>query len=326
MIAFNYDRHFEPLLIVRQILFYPFYNFFLKNEAVQRKNQKIVSVNDQILQLTSLYINFTAYFYLTSSAFCSSSSTTTYCCTLSTTGTTSSKLHADSLLHGQHITLSIVIFTFTLVVFTRLRQANSLLLLSQSFTSKQSAQQSLSLEVFLRFASFHTKTLALITAGNGYFGSLLVYFLLIYLPMNAYLSIQIALGSFPPFPTFIYCNVHAFEYTYIFGFHFLCTFYTAKIHQCAPRLLHYSSVREQFRSLPAKLKLAHYIEKFHTDRRYGITYGDFGLVSFESLFKSKLKLAHYIEKIHTNRRYGITYRDFGLVSFESLFKVKKITF
>lgn len=88
MTAFNYDRHFKPLLIVRQILFYPFYNFFLENEAVQLRNQKIVSVNDQILQLTSLYINFTAYFYLTSSAFCFSSSTTTYCCTLSTTGTT----------------------------------------------------------------------------------------------------------------------------------------------------------------------------------------------------------------------------------------------
>ena len=213
MIAFNYDLHFEPLLIVRQILFYPFYNFFLENE-VQRKDRKIVSVSDQILQFTSLYINFTAYFYLIigfllclfnyhlllyivqqGGYFLHSfpGGTASLLCALSNSLISNYMLIRFSMVN---ITLPIVIFTFTLVVFTRLKQANSLLF--QPFTSKTK----LNLEVFLRFASFHTKTLALITSGNGYFGSLLVYFLLIYLPMNAYLSIQIVLGSFPPFPTF----------------------------------------------------------------------------------------------------------------------------
>ena len=58
----------------------------------------------------------------------------------------------------------------------------------------------------------------------------------------------------------------------------LCALYIRRIHRSAPRLI-YFDVRFRLRSPQAQLKLAHYVQRFHTKNQYGISYGPFGLVS-----------------------------------------------
>src|SRR5699024_4791962 len=87
-------------------------------------------------------------------------------------------------------------------------------------------------------------------------------------------------------------NILASQYVVLFGFHLLAAMYSARIHKCCYRLLG-RSARAQFsitksasnRGLYTKLKLAHHIAAFHTENRYGISYGEIGLISFESFAK-----------------------------------------
>ncbi len=149
----NYDAHFWPLYIVRQVFFHPCNeHFFLKPRVKQVKQKRTVFVDDQIKTRAKRYIQFPNYFYLL------------LCCLilyfnvqqlLYITGNASYflltfPLGTLSLLFAQlnalisnyalirsgmvNITLSVVIFTFSLVIFTRLKQANRLLLLKKGKT------------------------------------------------------------------------------------------------------------------------------------------------------------------------------------------------
>ena len=297
---FNVDsRHFETLHIVQQILFskQKTSSLFLKNR-IKTKQRKIVFFSDQIRKLTSLYLRAPIYLY-TVTIF------TLLYFNFQLLKYISQHLDYFGLLNFSpsglanltfalfnaylsnyafirfaiiNITLSVIIFTFSLVIFTRLKQADQLLKTRSNFKESH----------FCKFATFHSQTLVLVTAGNGYFGSLLMTFFLIYMPNNAYMSVQLIGGKYPLISGFIIGNAHAFEYVAAFGFHALCSVYSSRLHRCSKLLLHLQTVNgaARLRSLPVRLKLAHYIEKFHTASRYGITYGSFcGLISYDSLCK-----------------------------------------
>ncbi|KAI2800245.1 hypothetical protein BLOT_013768 [Blomia tropicalis] len=77
----------------------------------------------------------------------------------------------------------------------------------------------------------------------------------------------------------------------------LAAMFTNKIHRFVKRLMQivisrYYTVyirhrKKKFQLFSIKIhwKLSNYIEKFHTNERYGITYGSFGLMSFTSFTK-----------------------------------------
>lgn len=298
---FNYNaNHFETLIIVRQILFFPRYksSLFLKNRV--KMKQKIVFVSDQIRKHTSLYLKAPIYLYIitffTLSYFNVRLLTYVFQHLKYFLFNFSGLLSLTFALLNAflsnytfirfaivNITFSVIIFTFTQVIFARLRQANKLLNRKRKLESKSFQQ----VANFLKFAAFHSQTLVLVTAGNGYFGFLMLHFLVLYMPNNAYTSVQLIKGSYPFASAFIIGNAHAFEYIVAFGFHALCSMYSSRLHRCS-RLLLSLQANKQFNSLLVKLKLAHYIEKFHTSNCYGITYSDFCLISYESLFKVSL--------------------------------------
>src|SRR5699024_5466936 len=72
-----------------------------------------------------------------------------------------------------------------------------------------------------------------------------------------------------------------------FGIHLAAALYTNRIHACGGALIRISARIARRKGLPVRsqLHLAGYIEKFHTKKRYGITYMGYGLISFKSFFK-----------------------------------------
>lgn len=306
MYALNYNK-FEPIFIVQQVLFFPHSkaskSFFLETQIVDKTKKRLIFVSDQIKLFLNIYLSFPKYLYFVTCCvqlyFISkmllhvTQNANFFILTFPFGFPVSLVITLFNAFLGSYamiqfaivnITFTIVVFTFTLVIFTRLKQANKLI--NKSNFSEIN---------FRKFASFHTATLKLVTSGNSYFGSCLVYFLIIYIPNNAYMSVQLIRGIYPPTSAFIFSNAHAFEYVYVFGIHALSAAYSTRVHHCSCLLLHWK-VRERFQSFLTKLKLANYIEKFHVDSsgKYGITYGNFGLVSYDSLFKVKKCIFKFI--------------------------------
>ncbi|KAH9396899.1 hypothetical protein TYRP_003199 [Tyrophagus putrescentiae] len=242
------SRHFETLHIVQQILFNPYKksSLFLTNR-VKTKQQKMVFISDQIRKLTSMYLRAPIYLYIV-------------------TFFTLLYFNFQLLKYiSQHLDY------FGLLNFSSAGLASLTFALFNAYLSNYAficfALINITLSViiftFSLFASFHSQTLVLVTAGNGYFGSLLMTFFLIYMPNNAYMSVQLIGGKYPLISGFIIGNAHAFEYVAAFGFHALCSVYSSRLHRCSKLLLHWQvNGAARLRSLPVRLKLAHYIENY----------------------------------------------------------------
>src|SRR5699024_3378222 len=90
--------------------------------------------------------------------------------------------------------------------------------------------------------------------------------------------------STPALMAFI--NAALYQTGFVFGFHLVAALYTNRIHKCCARLCQISAREKGLqRMLGPQLKLANYIQKFHANKRYGITYMGYGLVTFRSFFK-----------------------------------------
>ena len=68
--------------------------------------------------------------------------------------------------------------------------------------------------------------------------------------------------------------------------HLICALYTKKIHLHSKRLIG-MNVKSKYPSLLAKLRVSLFIEKFHTENCYGITYFNFGLITISTFAKVK---------------------------------------
>ena len=145
---------------------------------------------------------------------------------------------------------------------------------------------------FRKFTHYHTKTLLTIFDFNRFIGETVFAFMLTQFPVNTYLLMAVTLRLYGPATTVVFGNFVAMQYVAIVFFHLLSAMYTNKIHQCR-KALFAADVR-----FPAKLNLrAHallmiYIEKFNTKKKYGLTYGCFGLISFASFAKVSLIILH----------------------------------
>ena len=290
MYWFDFHRAFEPILIVQLVLFRSWNGCFLERRV--KHGQRRVAISQLVHSYTASYLNCLKYFCATALVVIIVYSSFwvrnifeywTYLLLNFSKGplclvyTLTVTLFANILNIAfalVNIILSTIILTFTLCMFIRLKQANKLLQ-----NSKLSPYR------FGKFCSFHTETLLKIISVNRYFGQMLLDFIFIYMPINAFALTQIILGRFGLMASFICINMLAFQYVVMFGFHLLAAMYSARIHKCSYWLLGWSA-RAQFGSaFAAKLQLTQYIFAFNTEKRYGITYGNIGLVSFESFTK-----------------------------------------
>lgn len=175
-----------------------------------------------------------------------------------------------------NLTIATILYAFTCIAFIRLQQGNELL--------RRRNLNSRDLGLFTRY---HTQTVLLVIGSNQLFGGLVLGFIVSGLPINSYFALLLSMGTFNRMVTFIFSVIFTFQLIVILGFHLLAAMYSSRIHVCSKRLFHWSSVPAEAssRDLSYRLKLAHYIEKFHTIKPYGVNYGSFGSISFYSFAK-----------------------------------------
>ena len=290
MYWFDFHRAFEPILIVQRVLFRSWNGCFLEKRVEYRLQS--VAISRMVYLYSASNLNVFKYFYAIAFAVTAvynfywirnlSENWTYFLLDFPEGPLSLTYALCNSLLTNFYmiaftmvnVTFTTIIFTFTLCMFIRLKQANKLF-----------QNSSLSPYKFGKFCSFHTETLTKIIAGNRYFGQMLLDFIVIYMPINIYCFTEMILGHFGLIATLICINVIAFHYLVLFGFHLLAAMYSARIHKCSYILMHWSARAQFSRQLGTRLKLANYICAFHTEKRYGISYGEIGLISFDSFAK-----------------------------------------
>ncbi len=181
------------------------------------------------------------------------------------------------------ILIAVIVYTFTVMIFIRLKLANEMISpYQESFIS------AFKLNTFYRF---HTATLLQIISGDGFFGSLFAVLMAVVIPLNSKIFMELVLGRYSLFGSFIFANVLFSNYLWIVQFHLVAANYSRRLHSCASLLLKINYRQPKKREfvenkmvLYNQLKLQHYIEKFHQcpTARYGITYGKIALISFNS--------------------------------------------
>lgn len=181
---------------------------------------------------------------------------------------------------------SLIIWTITIVMMTiifliKFTQLDSLL---------SEHRLSISASDLHHFMHFHTQTLLVLVEYNRLFGHLLFSLIVFNCPQNTYLLMAVLLGQFGAFPVFILLNYVLAQYVFIVLFHFLAGIYCKRIHKCRTQLYQLNATNEHnsLLSFRVKLGLAFYAEKFNTKRRYGISYGPFGLMSLASFVRFML--------------------------------------
>ena len=125
---------------------------------------------------------------------------------------------------------------------------------------------------------------------------MLLIYIIFTLPTNVLMILLIILGKIPLIPFIFMLSMLIPQMMCIFGFHLASVMYSNKIHYCGKRLLCLSFVKRRLaigvvewsNQIKAKIRVAFYIEKFHTSRKFGITYGSFGLISFSAFVKVSL--------------------------------------
>ena len=174
-------------------------------------------------------------------------------------------------------TLSI---TSTRLIFVKLTQLTS-------FLQHRNLKLNTDGRGLLKYFRSHTETLKIIVHQNRIYGMAFFAYLLITMPLNALLTLSVLLPGKVQLENRIFLGFMAVsQFIYIFGIHLMCAIYTKKIHSNSRRLIHLNVLyATRMTSTSLRLKLALYIEKFHTRNCYGISYGKFALITFIAFAK-----------------------------------------
>ena len=143
-----------------------------------------------------------------------------------------------------------------------------------------------------KFITLHTQTLLLIFQFNSLYSQLLFLFMGAQLPINTYLITRLMLSQFNIQTSVIFINFISLQYICILFFHILSAMYCHRIHSCSNRLFHINANSLNKRDkgkLSASFKIDLYIAKFNTNKKYGISYGPFGLMTFNTFAKVTLE-------------------------------------
>lgn len=166
------------------------------------------------------------------------------------------------------------LIAISMLVFTRFRQINKQFLSFASFLHFK----------FCQFSKIHTNTVKDVWRIDKVYGRVMFFLIINLTPVCAYISMTVFMGkisfSLLPFSSALFLGM----FIVIFGLHFLTSQYSVAIHSHSKPLRHLN-VNTKYRSPRDAIKVNHYIAKFSSKKRYGITYLNMGLISYSSFAK-----------------------------------------
>lgn len=140
-----------------------------------------------------------------------------------------------------------------------------------------------------RFRVQLTTTLLAILSANRLFAKVLLVFMLVNCPLNGLLVCSLIVGQIAPLKMIFVGPVALEGFVFIFGIHLLTASVNKKIHQPSKQFVRLS-LHNKYCKLKLRLRLHHFIEAFHTRRKYGFTYHSVGLISMFTFVKASLSL------------------------------------
>ena len=205
------------------------------------------------------------------------------------------------------IFVTIGLFLFTVIVFIKLGQCDHLLksimhrwrqISIQQQQQQRQQQQQHSINDYNhieRFMMEHTDTLLVIETMDGQYSHMLTTFLMATTPLNIFLmgSLIIQYQQQSLLEGLLTLSMALQQWIGVFGAHLLCAYFSIKIHKCSKCLLSMaanctslsSNRQRRWWLLRKQIRLSNYIEKFHTNNHYGLTYSKITLISVKSFAK-----------------------------------------
>lgn len=178
-----------------------------------------------------------------------------------------------------YINMMMVFVAYTIVFFVKLNQANYVLDL---------ALKRWRLGYVAYFMHHHTNTFRDVLEFNSRYNKQLLVYALATLPMNVFLISNTIrnsnMGQTNSILSILSLLVVLQQLIVILILHLICALYTKKIHQHKRNLIKVD-VRIRPKSIRMQLKIAAYIEKFHTKRQYGMTYFSCNLITMKTFIK-----------------------------------------
>ena len=176
------------------------------------------------------------------------------------------------------IMIGLLLLIYVLVLIVKLNQLNEYI-----------DSKAFPLPKLLCFMKLHTQAVLEIIVINGKFSTILFLYLLSSVPSNLVNVGSLILVNVQNRQLLPFFGQLAQQFLHIILFHLICSSLTTKIHQNSKRLIHFKT-NYKFKSFHSEWKLMLYIEKFHTKKRYGLSYHNLGLISMHSFLKVSLLL------------------------------------
>ena len=182
------------------------------------------------------------------------------------------------------------------IIFVQLNQVyhllNSLNRRVLTYRLKRKSRQHI-IRLLSKFYHYHTNCLRQTLDINQIFGTFLAWFIVCNTPINALMIMALFYGMVDFAQGYFVFIVIIAQMCGLFGLHWLAIVISKKVHRFSKGMINiylnfyrykirqYRSIAESIQLVP-QLKMDSYIWKFHTFKRYGITYGKVRLVTFQT--------------------------------------------
>ncbi|KAJ6221061.1 hypothetical protein RDWZM_006873 [Blomia tropicalis] len=138
-----------------------------------------------------------------------------------------------------------------------------------------------------KFLRFNSHTIVLMTDLSQIFGQMFFLYLLFNYPSNAIFVIMISLYDFPSNLTkILIINIAIIQLAFLIFIHYGLAKWSKLIHAPAKKMMKLVAPINGKVNLSMKLRLAHYVEHFHTINIYAPTYGKYGKMTLNSFGKN----------------------------------------
>lgn len=184
-------------------------------------------------------------------------------------------------------TIFYYLFLISVIVPIAMVQLNIFhLKLKQILVYLNGSRFSLTQHTFTIFRRHHLDLMPRFNEYNTLYGQIFLLFLLINCPLNVVFVVTLLDPGTMPLLGQIYLLVYAsLQMVAFFIMHLCLVAYSAHFHAPVKRLLSiYTATLHRVGNLRWRMQMMHTIGHFHTSRRYGVTYGHFGLVTLRSFF------------------------------------------
>ena len=139
-----------------------------------------------------------------------------------------------------------------------------------------------------KYFNYHTKCLISLLDINKVFGKILLFAIVVDTPISTFLIISIWHNQILAITQLAFAIlIINGQICTIFCLHWIGIKSSIQLHKCGKHLfaINVENIKQNMLSLRMQLKLNYYLFKFHTNKKYGITYGPCGIATFRSFSK-----------------------------------------